>query len=262
MKMDGSSMGSMSSMAPMSSMGSMHSMGSMGSMGSMTSMAMASGSSMPSGDSMGSMDHHMGSMGMSMHVYLTTNYKDYPVLFRGLHASNGGEAFGIFLLLFFIGVLVRGIEFLRTYLEQVVWKNPTYVSCHPSGTIRGADPAILCSDTNQIDEGNCCGGNKDAVYDAAADKGESADTFTHRIDSDQQQHTKLPLASMVVRSVIRLALCILPELFILALMLAAMSFAIVYFFAVALGLGIGKFMFDMITDAIQIKPVGRSGVHV
>lgn len=254
--MDGSSMSSMSSM---------HSMGSMDSMGSMTLMAMASSSSsmaMASGDSMGSMDHNMGSMGMSMHVYLTTNYKDYPVLFRGLHASNGGEAFGIFLLLFFVGVLVRGIEFLRTYLEQVVWKNPTYVSCHPSGTIRGADPNILCLDTNQKDEGNCCGGNKDVVYDMTTDKGESTDTFTHKMDLDQQQHTKLPLASIVIRSVIRLALCILPELLILALMLAAMSFAIVYFFAVALGLGIGKFMFDMITDAIQIKPVGRSGVHV
>ncbi|CCE82619.1 Piso0_002351 [Millerozyma farinosa CBS 7064] len=256
MKMDGTSMGSMSSMAPTSSMGSM------GSMGSMSSMTMASGSSMSSGDDMGSMSD-MGSMGMSMHLYLTTNYKDYPVLFQGLHASNGGEAFGIFLLLFFVGVLVRGIEFLRTYLEQVVWKNPTYVSCHPSGTIRGADPAILRSDTNQMDEENCCSGNKDAVYDAAADKCDSADTFTHKIDSDQQQqHTKLSLASIVIRSVIRLALCILPELFILALMLAAMSFAIVYFFAVALGLGIGKFMFDMITDAIQIKPAGRSGVHV
>ncbi|MDN6570358.1 MAG: copper transporter family protein [Staphylococcus equorum] len=212
-------------------------------MGSMSSSTMDMG-----GMDMGGMDH----MDHSMHMYFVGDYLDYPVLFKGLTASNGGQAFGIFLLLFVIGVFVRGLDFTSKYLEQVVWQNPNYVdACHtpsPNGVL---NVPLAAS--------NCCGENtgNDPTADSIRKNNSSS------LDIEQQEHegpyatsqpSKLPMASMLFRNIIRLALCILPELFGFALMLAAMTFSVLYFFAVILGLGIGRFIFDRLSDRMNIRP--------
>ena len=226
----------------------------------MGSMSMASGtmdmasatSSMDMG-SMSSSTMDMSGMDHSMHMYFVKEYLDYPVLFEGLTASNGGQAFGIFLLLFVCGLFVRGIEFASKYLEQVVWKNPNYVdACHtpsPNGEVKALVPAA----------GNCCGAN--AINDTTG--GSIRKTNSSSLGVGQQelegpyatsQPSKLPMASMLFRNTIRLVLCIIPELFGFALMLAAMTFSVLYFFAVVLGLGIGKFIFDRLSDRMNIRP--------
>lgn len=205
-------------------------------MGASSTMDMSSASSTMD---MSSMDHSMG----SMHMFFTTQYDDYPVLFKDLRANNAGQAFGIFLLLFVVAFLVRGIEFTRNYLEQVVWKNPSYVDCHP-GQAEVTPKAA-----------NCCSGDETDESTAKVDT---------RINEVEGAHANarpswLPLASRLVRNAIRLALCILPDLFGFALMLAAMTYTLTYFFAVVLGLGIGRFFFERLSDRHNLKPVGANG---
>lgn len=234
--MAGMDMGSMSMASATMDMGSTTASMDMGAMSSSTM-------------DMGGMDH----MDHGMHMYFVGDYLDYPVLFKGLTASNGGQAFGIFLLLFVIGVFVRGLDFASKYLEQIVWQNPNYVdACHtpsPNGVVN----APIATD------GNCCVDN--ARNDTTADS--IRKTNSSSLVIGQQEHegpyatsqlSKLPMASMLFRNIIRLALCILPELFGFALMLAAMTFSVLYFFAVVLGLGIGRFIFDRLSDRMNIRP--------
>lgn len=245
-----------------------HGMGgmNMGSSLSMGSMAMASASksmsmAMSSSTGMDSdMDMDMGHMD-SMHMYFTTQYKNYPVLFKELAASNGGQAFGIFVFLFIIAFLVRGIEFAKNYLEQVVWQNPNYIECHPV-----TSPAVV--NMQPQERGNCCSGNKTVSIqnDNSLGKDSSTNSMTGQHDVEiegnhaRSHNSKLPMASSLFRNIIRLALCILPDLFGFALMLAAMSFTLVYFFAVVLGLGIGRFTFERLSDRLRLRPA-ISGLH-
>lgn len=205
------------------------------SMGASSTMDMSSASSTMDMDSMDSMG--------SMHMFFTTQYNDYPVLFKDLRANNAGQAFGIFLLLFVVAFLVRGIEFTRNYLEQVVWKTPSYVDCHPGQAVVTPKAA------------NCCSGDETDDSTAKVDA---------RINEVEGAHanarpSRLSLASRLVRNAIRLALCILPDLFGFALMLAAMTYTLTYFFAVVLGLGIGRFFFERLSDSHNLKPVGANG---
>lgn len=212
-----------------------------GSMSSMMDMASSTMSAMASSTGM-AMDHDHGDshddMGMAaMHMYFTTQYKDYPVLFKTLTASNKGQAFGIFLLLFVVGFLTRGIEFMKNYLEQVVWKNPTYVECHPGQET-----------LTQAETSDCCG--------PVQTKKLSSDSEAAAEITTTQPPPNLSVASSLFRNAIRLVLCILPDLFGFALMLAAMSYTLTYFFAVVLGLGVGRFVFERLSDRMNLKPVG------
>jgi copper transporter 1 len=228
----------------------------MGSM-SMASATMDMGSTTASMDmgAMSSSTMDMGGMDMDhgMHMYFVGDYLDYPVLFKGLTASNGGQAFGIFLLLFVIGVFVRGLDFTSKYLEQVVWQNPNYVyACHTPSP-NGAVNVPIATD------GNCCGDNtrNDTTADSIRKTNSSSLAVgqqEHEVPYATSQPSKLPMASKLFRNIIRLALCILPELFGFALMLAAMTFSVLYFFAVVLGLGIGRFIFDRLSDRMNIRP--------
>lgn len=217
----GSSMGSAMHMASSTMDMAMHMASSTMDMASSTMAAMSS--AMPSAG-MNGMDHggmnHGGMDGgmdhgmMSMNLYLTKAYKDYPVLFQGLSAANGGQAFGIFLLLFFIGFFTKFLEFLRNYLEQKVWVAPSYA--HFSD-----------SDSN----------------------GKSSDT--ERVISTP--NSSIP--AMLIRNSIRLVLIFVPEMFGFALMLAAMTFCLIYFFAVVAGLTIGKFTFERISARYHIRQI-------
>lgn len=195
--------------------------------------------SMPTSSDMGM---HMDMDMALMHMFFTSDYKGYPVVFESLAAKNRGEVFGIFLFLFVVGFLIRGLEFLRGYLEQVVWQSPTYVDCHP-GKTQPATPAPA----------SCCDAG-----DTSSQKFSSDDSLlVHEIEGTHAsgKPSKLPMASLLFRDMIRLALCILPDLLAYALMLAVMTFNIAYFFGVVLGLGIGRFVFEKLAERRNMKPI-------
>lgn len=184
---------------------------------------MMDGGGMSANSDMGGMDHDM----MGMHMWFTTEFKDYPVLFKKLTALTKAEAFGIFVLLFVVAFIGRALEFLRTYLETRVWHNPVYV--------RTAAPAIT-------------------AHHPFSDKDEE-------IVAAERTEVGLALlgAPLVVlllfRDAVRLALLVLPELLSYALMLAVMTYTLTYFFAVVVGLGVGRFVFDKLSYRMGMKPV-------
>mmetsp|Transcript_242 Transcript_242/g.223 ORF Transcript_242/g.223 Transcript_242/m.223 type:complete len:247 (+) Transcript_242:208-948(+) len=233
-------------------------MGSMSMASATSSMDMGSATSSMDMGSMSSSAMDMGGMDMeSMHMYFVGDYLNYPVLFKNLKASNGGQAFGIFLLLLVVGIFVRGLDFANKYLEQVVWQNPNYVdACHTPSPVSA--PAAT--------GGNCCGDN--IRNDTTGDSIRKTNSSSLAVGQQEREEpyatsktSNLPMASILFRNIIRLALCILPELFGFALMLAAMSFSLLYFFAVVLGLGIGRFIFDRLSDRMHIRPNTSIGLH-
>ncbi|KAK6458286.1 copper transport protein [Scheffersomyces xylosifermentans] len=230
-----------------------------------TEMASATMSGMMSmSTGMASHDHSDMDMDMApMHMYFTTQFKNYPVLFKSLSASTKAQAFGIFLLLFFIAFLNRGLEFVRNYLEQVVWKNPVYVECHPGETGISAIKSIH-SQAPQADAHACCGGEEES--DASIGKADSTTSGVRSVqpiegDHRQERTNQLPLASRVFRDIIRLILCIVPDLFGYSLMLVAMTYTLTYFFAVVIGSGVGRFFFERLSDRMNLKPLNPFGQH-
>lgn len=199
--------------------------------GTTTAMDMAMTLSMTmdmSSETSSAMDMSGMDMGGSMNMYLTTVYKNYPVLFSTLKAANGGQAFGIFVLIFFVSFITRGFEFLKNYLEQRVWNNPNYLIPQQTTIIENCE----CDDdfeklnSPSVEESNTPSGT----------------------------HTKLSLANVLVRDVIRLILVFVVELFSYAMMLVAMTFSLVYFFAVVTGMTFGRFFFERLSDTMGIRP--------
>lgn len=195
-------------------------------------MASATGDSMDGMSSMSGDMNNMSGMGdmsssMSMMMYFTTDYTNIPVLFKNLVADNGGEAFGIFLLLIVLGLLARTIEFIRTYLEAKVWHNSNYIEGE---------------DRNQIGLRFSSPGSME--------KGDS-----DPVSSNSIQSTSLSTSSAMFRNIIRLTCYVLTEIFSFLLMLAAMSYSVLYFFAVVIGLSIGRFTFDRLSDKFHIRPL-------
>lgn len=185
----------------------------------LSTMSMASSTASSSEMDMSSMSS------TSMNMYLTGVYKNYPVLFKTLTATNGGQAFGIFLLIFVVSFLSKGFEFLKIYLEQKVWKNPNYA---------------VTQVTNIVEECGC-------------DDGKLSE-FQNDVESLTRSRNQLPLASVLVRDFIRLALCFIPELLSYAMMLVAMSFSLLYFFAVVIGMAFGRFFFERLCDNLSLRP--------
>lgn len=183
------------------------------------SMDMSSETSSP----LDSSSMHMNSMNM----YLTKAYADYPVLFSGLKASNGGQAFGIFVLIFAVSFLSKGLEFFKNYLEQKVWNNPNYLIPQQTTIIENCE----CDDYDKSD----------------AEKVIESQTSTG-------SHTRLSLANTLVRDVVRFALIFISELLGYAMMLVAMTFSLVYFFAVVAGMTFGRFFFERLSDTMSVRP--------
>lgn len=181
-----------------------------------------------------SMDHLSGMSHMhSMNMYFTTLFKDYPVLFSKLSAHTKGQAFGIFVLLFIVAFLCRGLEFARNYLEARVWNNPAYqAQCHPPvDNVTGADKAC-CTTKDRMDDSS----SNDKEPLAAPSK------------------PQIPLATSLFRDAIRLVLFVVPDIISYALMLAAMTYTLAYFFAVAVGSGVGRFAFQRLSDRLRVSP--------
>lgn len=207
------------------------------------SMTMSSSTSSSSGMAMEGMDH--GSSHMAMNMWLTASFKDYPVVFKDLRASTKAQAFGIFVLLFFVAFLARMLEFVRNYLEEIVWKNNNYAEVEQGISQHSANlqspPVKSCCDDNA----------KEVVSDESIDKQNSPQ---HEETTKARGTGKsLSLASTISRDIIRLALCIIPDLFAYSLMLAAMTYTLTYFFAVVIGSGVGRFVAERLMEHYRIK---------
>lgn len=209
---------------------------------SMDSVAAAATSDMD----MSHMGHDMGGhdmSGMSMHMFFTTQFKNYPVLFESLSADTKAQAFGIFVLLFFVAFIFRSFEFFKNYLEVKVWRNPVYFdliehkytapSARSHSSIDSLDKNIVSADQRDLE--------------------------STQLNSTHSPSPALSYSSQIFRDIIRLVLLIVPEILGYALMLAVMSYTLAYFFAVAVGSGLGKFFFDKMSFKMGIKP--GSGGH-
>lgn len=185
---------------------------------------------MLSATSSGSDMMDMGSMHMdSMHMYFTTQFKDYPVLFKGLTASTKAQAFGIFVLLFFVAFIARSFDFIRNYMEFKVWRNPAYFNL-PENNFHASKQIVSDSKDSEVSE--------------------------HSLEPVTSHG--LSLSASLFRDAIRLALSIIPEILFFALMLAVMTYTLTYFFAVVLGSGIGRFAFDKLSYRMGIRPSAGS----
>ncbi|KAI3402904.2 CTR1 [Candida oxycetoniae] len=206
-----------------------------------------------------SMSHdHTSEEGMGgMHMWFTTHFKDYPVVFETLSASTKGGAFGIFVLLFFAAFFARLLEFVRNYLEEVVWVNPKYQEFE-NGVVNHR--AKLHQTESGGGEGACepgaCGAGQERITTDSLDKNlvsESGNEIHSTTSSHESKKSHIGTASKIMRNVIRLALCIIPDLFSYTLMLAVMTFTLTYFFAVVLGSGIGRFVSERLSEKFSIK---------
>ncbi|OBA21023.1 Ctr copper transporter [Metschnikowia bicuspidata var. bicuspidata NRRL YB-4993] len=157
-----------------------------------------------------------------MNMWLTTSYEDYPVLFKNLTASNGGQAFGIFLLCFVASFVTKGFDFVRNYLEAKVWKNPNYQYPQLVKIIEQCE----CDEnekTSDAEEGHTSAGIQ-----------------------------KVSFLTSLVKDFIRLLLAFLAEMFAYAMMLVAMTFSVVYFFAIVLGMAFGRIFFEKLSERMNI----------
>ncbi|CDR36932.1 CYFA0S01e05666g1_1 [Cyberlindnera fabianii] len=227
--------GSMETMTtPTSSMAHHSGMASM----TMSSMDMASSSATASMDmsSSQSTDSSMGmgmDMGMSMNSHLTTKYAGYPVVFETLQAASGGAAFGIFCVLFFSAFFFRGLSFLGAYIEQRVFV-PTKLT-EDAG-----------SSSTEEEEIKCCGPA------TATEIGLNQNTSDRSVLAKFFHVTPQSL----YRDFVRLIIVFVSTMIGYALMLAAMSFVLLYFFAIVLGIAFGEIFFLRLSHAFGIRPAG------
>jgi copper transporter 1 len=176
------------------------------------------------------------SMDMSsdmMNSHLTTNYAGYSVVFDTLKAANGGAAFGIFCVLFFTAFIFRGLAFLGAYIEQRVFV--------PS-SLRDDDET---SHEEDIEE-KCCG-PADSSHENTTDLIKERSTLAKFFHFTPQS---------LYRDFIRLILVFVSTMIGYALMLAVMSFILLYFFAVILGIAFGEIFFLRLSIVMGMRPAG------
>lgn len=173
-----------------------------------------------------------------MHSYMSTNYHDYPVIFKTLKASNGGGAFGIFCILFFAAFFFRFLAFLGAYIEQRVFIDTTIKV--DQDEVRGESPAGT----------KCCG--DDIV---SLDKSEDTASTPHVYRSTMAKFFHFTPQSLY-RDFIRLILAFVSTMVGYVLMLGVMTFVVPYFFAVILGASFGEVFFLRLSNAIGIRPGG------
>lgn len=241
-------MGSQSSMSMASSTMSGMAMGSSTTasmsmdMGSHSSMSMAS--STMSGMAMGSSTADSMSMDMGMNSYLTTDYSGYPVVFKTLTAANGGAAFGIFCILFFTAFAFKGLGFLSAYLEQAVFRDPKKFDLSEN------DSTI--HQHHHVETHN----HKDDIQESSR----SSDTESDLTKKKHFEKNRSVIArffsvtpTSLYRDFIRVILAFVSAMLGYALMLAAMSFIIPFFFAVILGLSFGEVFFHRLASVMEIN---------
>ncbi|XBW34633.1 hypothetical protein QEN19_000200 [Hanseniaspora menglaensis] len=166
-----------------------------------------SGSSMSSSSSTSSDSNTTMSMSMSMNYFLTSSWKNYPVLFRNLKADTPGKLFGIFLLLMVTTFVYKATSFASWYLE-LKWSKSSLNSI-----------AATSEEEKLLKE----------------KRGRS---FVGEIF--------LPSGYDFIKDSVRVVLVFWSTLLAYMLMLAAMSFVITYIFAIILGLALFEVFFNRI----------------
>ncbi|AOW03153.1 uncharacterized protein YALI1_C28396g [Yarrowia lipolytica] len=160
--------------------------------------------------SMGGMDHDMGGMDhgghMGMNMWLTTTWRDYPVLFKTMTASTGGKCFGIFCALFFTGMFHRGLALLRQTMEAK-WAQADREKIKETGVPAKTGLSGFFANINPI------------------------------------------------RDLIRVTVAFTYYMIGYALMLSAMSYVLVYFFGICLGLAFGEILFNNVARTCQVAQI-------
>ncbi|QOU21959.1 hypothetical protein BRETT_002123 [Brettanomyces bruxellensis] len=183
----------------------------------------------------GSMDDMMD---MDMNTYLVTDYSDYPVIFKNLKASSKAAAFGIFCVLFFAAFVFRGLAFLNAYLEQRVFHNYT------NAVIVQNDPCA-CDPDSELDQK----GDDNAVSTVGG---------THKSFGRILKELFMPGMREWKKDLVRLIIAFVSAMIGYGLMLAAMSFVVLYFFAICLGLAFSEVFFNRLGIAMGINRAASS----
>lgn len=166
-----------------------------------------------------------------MNSYFVTDWLNYPVIFRTMALSNGGKLFGIFLFLFVLGFLFRGLSFASAYIEQKVFHN------YQNSVIVEVEENCECGDVDT---------------DSAGKSAQSAPT-SHKMRSSKLRQFLLPGKSEFLKDVVRLLLLFLTLMIGYLLMIAAMSYVILYFFAVVLGIAFGEVFFNRLAIVLDVN---------
>jgi copper transporter 1 len=162
---------------------------------------------------------------MQMSMWMTTRYSNTPAFFKSLHANTGAGAFGVFCVLFFCSFFFRGLIFLSAYLEQVIFHN--------------------YSNTIIIEEDCECG-----IEDS------KSSPQPPKVDLSVGQIFKKLLwmgPREFINDIVRLLVAFLIAMFGYAIMLAAMSFVVLYFFAICLGLAFAEVFFNKLSIILNIN---------
>ncbi|ODV97375.1 hypothetical protein PACTADRAFT_27149, partial [Pachysolen tannophilus NRRL Y-2460] len=216
------------------------------SMSSSTSSTSASATSTSTSSSDSSMD-------MDMDMYFTSNYLNYPVIFKTMVATNGGKAFGIFLALFVSAFFFRGLAFLSSYLEQQVFhnlNNAVFVEIEDNCACEVAeddkDSGISSNeDDKQNEEGIA---NSQSLNKKLPTK----DGKILKNKPSKLRQFFLPGRQELLKDIVRLLLAFVSAMFGYALMIAAMSFMLLYFFAVVLGIAFGEVFFNRLAIVLNV----------
>jgi hypothetical protein len=68
---------------------------------------------------------------MTMSMTFANSPYSVPVLFSSLQPSTSGQAFGIWVAIFFAAIFYRGLVFFRTYVEAKYWSPPANANVSP-----------------------------------------------------------------------------------------------------------------------------------
>ncbi|KAH3674837.1 hypothetical protein WICMUC_003040 [Wickerhamomyces mucosus] len=204
-------------------------------------------------------------MDMSMNTALTTSYKGYPVIFATLSAANGGQAFAIFIILFFTGFTFRGISFLQSYIEQKIFKQPLIIKIIPNdgNLIKDEIKSETLSFTSDDDDNNNNSNNNNNNSESNKLRKLHSNNHYHHDDDFNEIKQRSILAKFFNRSLIsyyqdfiRLILTFIQVMVGYSLMLSVMTFIIPYFFAVILGISIGEVFFHRLSICMDILASG------
>jgi copper transporter 1 len=167
-------------------------------------------------------------------MFFTSDYQGVPVLFKSLSAATGAKAFGIFVILFATAFAFRGLSFLSTYIEQKVF----------ASQLQASDDA------------------DNSIHIHSSSLGKLSDIESSEVSSKSERptQTKSAVAKFfdysavgIYRDFIRLLLSVLTVIIGYALMLAVMSFVVLYFFAVVLGIAFGEIFFMRLSYALDMN---------
>lgn len=221
-----------------------------------------------------------------MNMYFVEGYLDYPVLFKTLKAESGAAAFGIFCVVFFSCFAFRFCGWYRSYLEEKVWNESEPYSaldtcCDEEGGVSRSQQVETCCDTGKEDccddpstqQEDCCAAGETCCDTAGkedcCDPPESCcDTpvpASKTTQSSGQQGSfwrrfLFPGRVALTHDVIRLVLSFLSAVFGYALMLVAMTYILLYFFAICLGLAFSDLFFFRLSRALDMTNSSSSKV--